>query len=196
MWYSNVRDQTSKAGLTKCLYDDALFFLSVDNVLSGLMTVHVDDFVYAGSEMFEAKIKEHILDGFEVKSEDSTSFDYLGLEVSQHLISHEIKVKQDRFIQELKPIAVAKSRKAQKTSPLNSLEYAQFRTGVGQLLWLSVQTRPDISFTACQLSNHLKDPNIDDLNLYNKTVKKLQNEDSVPLLFSKIPNFAKAYPKN
>ena len=38
------------------------------------------------------------------------------------------------------------------------------------------------------MSNHLKEPNIDDLNLYNKTVKQLQNGDSVPLVFSKIPN--------
>ena len=141
MWYSNVREQTNTAGLTKGLYDDALFFSSVDNVLSGLMTVHVDDLVYAGSEMFEAGIKEHyILDGFEVKSEEITSFDYLGLEVSQNLECHEIKVKQDKYIQEHKSIVISTSRRAQKANPLNSSEYAQFRTGVGQLLWLSVQT--------------------------------------------------------
>lgn len=188
MWYSNVRDQTAKAGLTKSLYDDALFFSSVTGVLSGLMTVHVDDFVYSGCETFEENVREHILDGFEVKSEETTSFNYLGLEVSQNLQSHEITVQQDKYVKELKSISISKSRKVQKASPLNSSEYSQFRTGIGQLLWLSVQTRPDISFTACQLSNNLKEPNIADLNLFNKTVKQLQSEDPVPLVFSKIPN--------
>lgn len=191
MWYTNVREQTDKAGLTKSLYDDALFFSFDDGILSGMMTVHVDDFVFAGTELFQAKIKEHLLDGFEIKSEESTVFDYLGLEVSQDLTQHEITVGQEKYIQELKTIEIDKSRKSRKTSPLTSSEYAQFRTGVGQLLWISIQSRPDISFTVCQLSNHLKEPNIEDLNWYNKTVKKLKTEDSVPLVFSKIPNFAK-----
>ena len=111
--------------------------------------------------------------------------------MSQDLTQHEITVGQEKYIQELKPITVDKARKSKKTSPLTSSEYAQFRTGVGQLLWLSIQSRPDISFTVCQLSNHLKEPNIEDLNWYNKTVKKLKTEDSVPLVFSKIPDFAK-----
>ncbi|KAL5253495.1 hypothetical protein ACHWQZ_G013327 [Mnemiopsis leidyi] len=56
---------------------------------------------------------------------------------------------------------------------------------------MSIQSRPDISFTVCQLSNHLKEPNIDDLNWYNKTVKQLKTEDSVPLVFNKIPDLDK-----
>lgn len=191
MWYSNVREQTNKAGLTKGLYDDALFFSVNNDMLSGMMTVHVDDFVFAGTQLFQDKIKEHLLDGFEVKSEESSVFDYLGLEVSQDLILHEISVGQEKYIQELKPITIDKARKNNKTSPLTSSEYVQYRKGVGQLLWLSIQSRPDISFTVCQLSNHLKEPNIDDLNWYNKTVKQLKTEDSVPLVFNKIPDLDK-----
>ena len=52
-----------------------------------------------------------------------------------------------------------------------------------------VQTRPDIAFAACQLSNNLKDPNVADIIQHNKIVKKLKDEDDIPLIFKSIPNF-------
>ena len=188
MWYINVREQIEKAGLKKCLYDDALFFSRADTHVNGLMTVHVDDFIYAGTQEFQSSVGNDILDCFQIKSQEMTSFLYLGLDVIQDPDSFEITVGQGKYIQDLKTIQLSNIRKSQKTHALNSSEYAQFRSGVGQINWLACQTRPDISFASCQLSNNVKDPNIADVLQYNKLVKKLQQEDDIPLSFKAIPS--------
>ena len=79
-------------------------------------------------------------------------------------------------------------RKYQKANPLNQSEYTNLRSGVGQLLWLSLQTRPDIAFMACQLSNNIKEPNVADMITYNKVVKNLQDKPYLPLRFTSISN--------
>ena len=192
MWYSNVRQQVESAGLTKCLFDDALFFSRAENNITGLMTVHVDDFIYAGTNSFQSTIKDHILEGFQIKAQGEQSFSYLGLEVYQDESTHEITVGQCKYIKDLMLIQLSPSRKSQKSNPINPSEYGQLRSGIGQLLWLSLQTRPDIAFQTCQLSNNLKDPNVADLLLYNKMVKNLQQNPDIPLRFQNIPNMKEA----
>ncbi|XP_063688395.1 uncharacterized protein LOC134821623 [Bolinopsis microptera] len=189
MWYRNVKDHSEQAGLKKCLYDDALFFSRVDKEdLAGIMTVHVDDFIYAGTKGFESNIHKDVLHGFEIKSQEASRFTYLGLEVEQDPISYEITVGQSDYISALKTIGLSSNRRSQKTHALTHEEYVQYRSGVGQLIWLSVQTRPDISFDACQLSNNLKDPNVSDIMLHNKIVKKLKTDEDAPLTFRELPN--------
>ena len=189
MWYRNVKDHSEQAGLKKCLYDDALFFSRVDREdLTGIMTVHVDDFIYAGTKGFESNIHKDVLHGFEIKSQEASRFTYLGLEVEQDPITYEITVGQSDYISALKTIGLSSNRRSQKTHALTHEEYVQYRSGVGQLIWLSVQTRPDISFDACQLSNNLKDPNVSDIMLHNKIVKKLKTDEDAPLTFRGLPN--------
>ena len=189
MWYKNVKEKSENAGLTKCLFDDSLFFQrSPSHDVEGLMTVHVDDFIYAGTNKFESAIDGGILQSVEVKNHDTNSFSYLGLQVEQDPNTHEITVSQSKYVHGIKSIPVSNHRRSQKSYALNHSEYSQLRSGVGQLNWLSGQTRPDLSFSACQLSNNLKDPNVADLLFYNKIVKNLQQEESLPLCFRPIPN--------
>ena len=53
-------------------------------------------------------------------------------------------------INHLKPIDVPPDRK--KDSPLTDKERDLLRSKIGQLLWISSQTRPDISYSTCQLA--------------------------------------------
>ena len=77
-------------------------------------------------------------------------------------------------------------RKSQKNHEVTSDEYRFFKGSIGKLLWVSIQTRPDISFDVCQLSNHLSDPNVQDLITINKIISRLQNESEIMLTFRAI----------
>ena len=47
---------------------------------------------------------------------------------------------------------------------------------LGQLLWISGQTRPDVSFHTCHLATRLKDGKVKDLIFANKVIPSLQTE--------------------
>ena len=67
----------------------------------------------------------------------------------------------------------------------------ELRAVVGQLLWVSDQTRPDISFDTCQLSSSLKSATVEDQPRANKTIKKLKS-NVVKLRFPNIGQVEKA----
>lgn len=188
MWYNTVKEKVEKCGLQRCPYDDAMFY-AVDSAqnLQGVITVHVDDFIYAGKQTFHQVISEELMSGLQIKSQEAQAFTYLGLEISQSPDTHCVSVLQDKYIQELSVIAVTNQRKSQKSHALSPVEYKKLRSGVGQINWLAIQTRPDIAFHSCQLSNNLKNPNVSDLTSYNKLIKKLKSDDPLPLTFKPIP---------
>ena len=134
----------------------------------------MDNFIYAGSEHFEDIIVNNVLHNVDVKTMDATDFTYVGLEIKQ-LEDKSITVSQNKHIQrELHEIPISLKRKGQKNHALSPTEYKQYRSVCAQLLWLSVQTRPDISFDTCMLQNHLNDPNVADVLYANKVIKKLK----------------------
>ena len=51
------------------------------------------------------------------------------------------------------------------------------RSTVGKLLWISTQTRPDISFDVCQLANRIESATENDLKYALKVVKPAQNDE-------------------
>ena len=51
------------------------------------------------------------------------------------------------------------------------------RSTEGKLLWISTQTRPDISFDVCQLANRIESATENDLKYALKVVKPAQNDE-------------------
>ena len=52
----------------------------------------------------------------------------------------------------------------------------KMRSTEGKLLWISTQTRPDISFDVCQLANRIKSATENDLKCALKVIKHVQND--------------------
>ena len=62
---------------------------------------------------------------------------------------------------------------------LNTDEIQKYRTLIGQLNWVSCQTRPDIAFGTCEASVSFKDAKASDLTKANKVILKLQSDDII-----------------
>ena len=184
MFYEKVKGSMLSAGIEKCPHDDAFFYWNQKGKVDGAMSIHVDDFIFGGTDEFKQMLNDSILKDFAIGSINISSFKYLGLEVTQDKDEKSISVSQEDYISdEIVLIPISPKRKCQKTHALNPQEYGQFRSLCGKLLWLSLQTRPDISFEVCQLSNHLSDANVQDIISINKLVKKLQSEEPISLVF-------------
>lgn len=177
VWYLRVTEELSKLGVTTSKYDKAVFIWVHEGTLQGIILVHVDDFLYAGSDSFKIKVMDPFKKNFKISNESDQAFKYVGLEIQQNHSG--IAVSQRTYIASILPVSV---EKCVEDRALNDCEKKSFRGIVGQLSWASSMTRPDISFDCCQLSTVQSNPKISDLKKSNKVLKDLKS-DEVELLF-------------
>ena len=76
------------------------------------------------------------------------SFTFLGLQVDQK--DDGITVSQSIYIEEIEPIDMLMT--GNKKRRFEDEEKKSLRSAIGQISWISNQTRPDISFHTCKLS--------------------------------------------
>ena len=62
-------------------FDETLFFWQCNEQLRGMLVVHVDDFLYSGSEIFEKKVVMKIKENFQISKEESQTFQLLGSQI-------------------------------------------------------------------------------------------------------------------
>ena len=112
---------------------------------------------------------------FKVRSMDTRAFRYLGLNVEQD--GDVIFVDQKNYVQELKEVEVDDSRRSALDDKLTDKEKKQLRSICGQLLWATSQTRPDVSYESCSVSNSQKKPTVQSLVDANRAVRHLKSYD-------------------
>ena len=144
--------------------------------------MHVDDFLWGGTEQFESKVINQIRKNFKIGEQSNIAFKYIGLSMKQN--KNDVTIDQNLYAKSIKPINITKSRAMKKEDYCNKDEIEQLRSLVGQLGWLSSNSRPDISFDVLELSCNLNHPQVQDLLKANKCLMKVKNCDS----FIKFPN--------
>ena len=93
---------------------------------------------------------------FDVKSEESSKFRYLGILIEQ---KHDrIVMSQDDYVTAM-GIIPSKTGYTDETE-LNEEELTICRGSIGKLNWLSTQTRPDICFEVSDLTASLKEKRV------------------------------------
>ena len=173
-WYQRVSDFMIDQGGIRSK-DPAIFYWKEDDKLVGVLTVHVDDFMFAGNQSFLVNVISKVRSEFAVKVEFHTNFTYLGLEINQQ--GDHIALDQKKYIIELEYIPTVATDLS--TRELTSDEKNILKAKLGQLLWVSNQSRPDISFKVCYLSTKVKDATVNDILECNKVIKILKSNNDV-----------------
>ena len=180
-WYERVKEVLLHLGGAVSAYDSALFLWHDSNGrLSGILVSHVDDFAFCGDQQFQDKVIGGLRERFLINTHDYGSFKYVGLDVSQN--TEGILVDQDAYIDTLVPIDISQSRHKEKHDDLTLKERVDLRRLSGQMLWITSQTRPDLSFETCMMSNTGKHPKVSMMFDANKALAKLK-KDRVKLKF-------------
>ena len=180
-WYLKVCEELLALGVTQCKNEPAMFYWHHEELLHGMICIHVDDLYWGGSKIFKTKIIEGFKHKFDISKESSHSFKYLGLEIKW--FADYVIIDQKSYVDALKPIQLCKERMTQKHLSLNSDELSNLRSMIGQLSWVGTQTRPDILFECSELASSLKSASVEHLLRANKVLKKLKDH---PVLI-KIP---------
>ena len=171
-WHQRVADSLIDLDGVKSK-DPAVFYWRKDGELAGVLALHVDDFIYAGSEKFLEDVMKKVKEEFLIKVEEKTAFTYLGLEIKQN--ANYIQLNQKKYIEGLKPIDIP--GRDRKTRELSSEEKNILKSKLGQILWVSNHSRPDVSYQVCRTSTGIKETTVKDFHDVNQIIKLLKRKD-------------------
>ncbi|CAE7911421.1 RE1, partial [Symbiodinium necroappetens] len=183
-WYNELaRILEQELGFSKCRTDPAMFVLrDEDSRLRGLMIVHVDDVMYChdGGELGK-RVEESLTKRFPFGTwlqvrEQQGGVTYCGKEVKVMTKDSEtcVTLAQNAFIDgRLQPMRIESSRAKQLDARANQEELTDYRSIVGSLQWLAVQSRPDIAFECNQLQKRVSDLRVADLLRANRAVREV-----------------------
>ena len=185
-WYLRVKEELINLGAQVCMYDSALFTWKVNGMVEGIITVYVDDFLWAGTKKFENCIISNLKELFLIGGFETGSFKYIGLQMNDDGLKG-ASIHQLDYVDTLQKIPVSPGRSGHKSSLLTDAEKTDYRSIVGQLNWVATQTRPDILFDVCDLSSRYKTAVVADLVRVNKVLTYLKH-DQVKVKIPKLEN--------
>jgi hypothetical protein len=159
-WYQKLKEEILATNCKQSSLDNAVFYFYDDGKLQGVILIHVDDMLFAGTQTFCDNVIEKIKALFTTSREESRMFTYVGLKVQQE--GHTILIDQQRYTENIDlPDFVKNGRN--KGDLLSSNETTQYRRLVGQLIWLVTQTRPDLHFPVIKCSTRANKPTVEDM---------------------------------
>ena len=174
-WYFRVKEELNRLGCKKSKYDSSLFVKHDHDGLQGLIILHVDDFLWSGTETFKTSVMMKLKQVFRISREGECNLKYLGLEIQQS--ESGLYVAQKKYLEKLQEIDIKANRRVDKQSSITEDEREELRSVIGKLNWLATQTRPDLSYDVCELSTSLKNGTVGLLIKANKVIKKAKFND-------------------
>ena len=184
-WNSRVDTALLKQGFEKSKLDPAVYYFRNRNKdVIGVVGVHVDDFIHAGSDSFTKYVIMPLMDEFKVGKNEKGSFFYTGFKINQD--QNGILLDQTEYVaknMEVTPIDPARAK--EKNEDLTEEELSELRRLVGSLNWVVRATRPDLSFDLIDLSTKFKAGKVEDLLRARKIIMNLKTA-SCKIFFPKL----------
>ncbi len=123
-------------------FEQAVFYgLDREGNLDGISLMHVDDFLYAGSERFIKKV-EKIKQIVKIGKVQSGSVTFCGLNIQRNGTNLEVSSKEVDSVEPFQDIPVGE----QRFMPLTAQEERRVRSVIGSLQWSATANRPDVSY--------------------------------------------------
>ena len=159
MFYLELKDKLERIGMKTVSGDPALFSYHQAGKLSGLVCVHVDDLLVLGNESFKQVLRNKLFSVLHFSKVEQDKFVYLGCEIEK-IQNGDIELNQNEYIKNIEKVDVPEERNSCR---VNESERKEIRRVVGALLWVSLMTRPDLSFEVNRLSSRITNATIRDL---------------------------------
>ena len=142
-----------------------------------------------GTSEFMIEVVQKLKEVFEVSSEHSIAFQYLGISMKQREDSA-IVISQETYVDSLKTIPISQQRIQEQEQVITKQERKELRSAVGKLNWLSGTTRPDLSFSVGQIS-FAKTANVKNIVKANKVISQAKSSQT-DVLFPKLKSIEEA----
>ncbi|XP_064093862.1 uncharacterized protein LOC135206376 [Macrobrachium nipponense] len=141
-----------------------------------MFLMHVDDFLWGGIKKFESVVIAQIRNHFQVREQSNAIFRYIGLDIVQN--KHGVTLNQNEYSKSLESVTLSAERGLNKNMECNEEEKVNFRSLVGQLGWLSTNSRTVLAYDVLELSCKINNPKVKDLIEANKCLRKARTFES------------------
>ena len=183
LWYLTIKDHLLEAGCKMLDTDQAVFYYHHEDKLHGMLTMHVDDIQYCGTEQFDKNIIQPLKEKFKFGDFQRGEFKCLGWQVKHE--DDDIIVDQNDYIKNKLDLLDIVTYGVDPNLELDQEEVSQLRKVVGKLRWAADQTRIDIAYYVLMLSTIMNKATIKDVKVANKAIKVLKSTE-LPLRFVKL----------
>ena len=127
-WYFSLKDLLLSLGMRICSLDPAFFYWIHKGVFSGVMCIHVDDILWAGTDDF-CLLVESMSKKVKVGSSSVGAFKYIGVNITR--IDNYIGLHQNDYVDALGEIPLSHSRATRRMDKLSKEEIEQYRALIG-----------------------------------------------------------------
>lgn len=175
-WYRSICDFFQRLGLRRCWSDPCCWTLVVNGKLHGLISGHVDDFLFSGSDSDQhwTRVVDAIKKEFRWGDWESDKFTQCGVLVERHS-NGSYSLSQEKYVDDLKHINIRAHRKKDKHSPTDDLEKSQLRALLGGISWHAQQVAPHFSADVGLLLSEVNRSQVDTLFRANQLLDQVKS---------------------
>ena len=173
-WYETIHRYMVSKGFQQEPTDCCLYFKKTPY---GVCALRVDDLIAMGDKQF---LQEILGVKFKLGKAQLNRFKYLGSSVDCQ--RDVLTISQSEYYEKLRPLDFKRKLKCESI-PLNKQEEKAVRASVGMLLWLGIQSRPDIMYSVLQAASNVKTER--GAFYVNKIVRMLQKTGEIKTIYRK-----------
>ena len=180
-WYETFDREARACGFERSQFDNCVYFFRdpEDHSLSGVLGAHVDDSITGGAgKAYDAAVMK-LKSRFPYRKWRVGSGEFCGVMYVQDPVSFEISYQQREYAHHLRPIALSKSRAADKEAPASPKEISALRGLNGAANWLASQSRPDLAAQVSMCQQSFPQPRVKDLLFANQMVHRARQFQNV-----------------
>eukprot|EP00833_Pecoramyces_ruminatium_P012507 jgi/Orpsp1_1/1186539/evm.model.d7180000051327.1 len=197
-WNDELNNYLIKIGYERLISEPCLYVKrNKKGQLLSLLAVYVDDILIAGTTKIISNTKQLIKNKFKFK--EIGNVDYIigikftkcknGYFLDQHRYIKELLTKFDIAdytpLRNMKPIEDEEARKIK-------IDQTKYRSVIGNLLYISICTRPDIIYPVSKAARKSKEPTLEDWNNVIRILRYLKGTPSYGIKFTN-DSIIKAY---
>ena len=187
-WYRSISSFFEQLGLRKLWSDPCCWILVRGGELRGIISGHVDDFLFSGREddPLWQEACNAIRKEFKWSDWEEGTFTQCGVLVEMHA-DKSYSLSQEKYVEELKYINLRSQRRKENSAETDAWEQSQLRTLLGGLSWYAQQTAPHLSAEVGLLLSEVNKSTVDTIHRANKLLDQAKAMKTHKLRIHHIP---------
>ena len=185
LWNKALKRVLAKVGLRATCADKELYVKHHNGVLILILSTHVDDLKFCGTEDECKSLIKALEEAFEKMTLHKGTFDHLGIKHVQHA-DFSIEVAQGHYADQLRAMADDTAKRGDQDAAVSMQLHAAFRSLLGGVAWMT-QTRPDIIVYISALQRVMAAPLNKHVVALNKVLRYVKRKP-LKIVYRAVPN--------
>eukprot|EP00971_Amphidinium_carterae_P199340 3955818-Amphidinium_carterae.2 len=174
------------------LYHDEHYFKHKHNIknhsehtnLIGLVCLHVDDLLISGSGCQWDDVMVKLKSQFQFGSDQQNKFTYTGVDIVMDTEAGIATLSQNNYSESLQELQVPRGHT--DADPISNASMSLIKQTLGELQWLSSQSRPDLAADTSMLSFLGNSATMADIKRLNKTIRRAR-DSQIQIVLRRLP---------